>query len=1172
MSAHDGAPPDNASNLEDWFLTKSSLPISASLVGLEPIDKALVIARLHEKDERPLFVVMHSSAEARNLIDDLGFFLGDSERVHYLPSVEFNFHKGFLPNVEMLCERNASLFHILNDPKGRIFVSTLGQCLHKVIPPDEFLRITKIVCAQENVERDELIRNLTECGYVRNPSAYDPGTFAVRGGLIDIFCPLYSRPIRIEFFGDLIEEIRFYDPTTQRSLEGLDKAFIIPVGQTLLPHGKDLEHPTRLIKQRLDSQGIPKGRRDELIEKLKEGISTEHALLFPLLSNGSSSFIDYFPKETIVIWSGRDSTRTFYKDTEWPKILEHYGLFEKHSVPISERTQLFVEEEEFEKWLDRSPFFSFEPFAQNAPHEMKLQSAPAVLPLAETPPGRTHSEGLLEKTSERLRNWVDEGIRVLVVCHTHTHAERVQSLLEPYGLKAHLVPEASSGITSLLKNDFTHLHLKQGFVSQSRVYPKLHLALVSEELLFGHKKRAAKSAAWSTQTDRLLSSFRDLNINDYIVHKEHGIGRYLGLRTMNFQGIEGEFVVAEYRDNDKLYVPVYRLSILQKFVGHEGSPTLDKLGGDRFAKAQYKARKAIEELAAEFLNTHAKRKLIPAHAFSSPGESFIEFEMEFPFDETGDQLKAIEDVMHDMSQNHPMDRLVCGDVGYGKTEVAMRAAYRTVLDGKQVAILVPTTVLAFQHYETFKRRFKNTAVRIEMVSRLRSQKEIRETLKATQNGKVDILIGTHRLLSSDIRFKDLGVIIVDEEHRFGVIHKEKLKKLSQTVHVLSMTATPIPRTLNMAMSGIKDLSIITTPPPDRLSIRTFVCRDSPEIVSEAIQNELSRQGQVFFVHNRIESLPRVAQELRELFPKAHIEVVHGQMEGETIERKMIHFYKGEAQILLTTAIIESGLDIPRANTIIIDEAHCFGLAQLYQLRGRVGRSEKRAYCYLLIPAENVLSTEAKQRLQVIQRYSDLGGGFQIASHDLDIRGAGDLLGKEQSGHLNAIGIEMYFELLEDSIRALRGEPKKIEIEPEIGMRVPASFPQDYLPDISERIQLYRRLSSVDDEEAISQIEEEIRDRFGPLPPEAINLLGLMRLKVYLKRLHVVRMSCGPKRTSLQFAHSTPISPEKIIHLIQHDPEKRYALTPDHKLVFAAPETAWQEQIRMLQRLCAMLLD
>lgn len=1156
--------------LEEILKGTTPLPPKSELVSLSDLAKGLFAAQSFLDSKNPWLFVFETRAQARDAIDNFVFFAGgDSEsRVHYLPNLDFDYYRGILPNPEVLCERNSALFHALNDPTHRVFVTTISCLLQKVFPPTEYLRALRVFKAEEEVNRDEMIFSFLEAGYQRQPAAHDPGIFSVRGNVIDIFSPLYRQPLRFEFYGDFIEEIRFFDPQNQRSLEKLMQAYVIPVGVSLIPQGEALEKASNLVKERFDSLGIPKTDRDELMEKIKEGIlPTENAFLFPCLSGGSVSVLDYFPKNLQVVWDGKQKLIDAVNEREYPAASKNHELFEKERSPVAALSDLFVTPDAIEKSIEDSVHFSFEAFASRKEVPQILLDCES-LSFEHEREAMKHSASshpLLESFARRFKDWMDRGFRIQIVCHTQNHRDRVQMLFEPYGIRARMVPEGA-GLSDLLKSEFSHLNLWRSAITQSQVFPGLQLVILSEEEIFGKKRRAVKSA-WSGKTtpNKALSAFRDLKVNDLVVHKDHGIGRYLGLKSMEFLGSPNDYVLLEYKDGDKLYIPVYRLNVVQKYVSGEGVGTaaVDKLGGDRWVKARQKAEKAVAELAVEFLKTHAKRKTIPAFKYSEPGQEFREFEMEFPFDETPDQMKSIQDVMEDMGQPHPMDRLICGDVGYGKTEVAMRAAYRAVLDGKQVAVLVPTTVLAFQHFETFRRRFKTTPTKVEMISRLRTSKETKQTLELVSKGAVDILIGTHRLLSADVGFKDLGLVVLDEEHRFGVVHKERLKKMCESVHVLSMTATPIPRTLNMAMTGIKEISIITTPPPDRLSVRTFVCRRSEEVVREAITNELLRDGQVFFVHNRIESIFKVAEELKEWMPKVTIEIAHGQMDGAELEKKMLSFYQGQANILLTTAIIESGLDIPLANTIIIDDADHFGLAQLYQLRGRVGRSEKRAYCYLLVPSESLLTADAKQRLQVIQRYSDLGSGFNIASHDLEIRGAGDLLGKEQSGHLTAIGIDLYFELLEDALRELKGQTKKVDIEPEINVKVAAYFPQDYLPDIGERITIYRRLSDAESEEALAEAETEIRDRFGPLPEEVTNLLGLMQLKMWLKRLHVVRLSCGPKRTSLQFAPSTPASPAKLVKLVQ---AKKYTMTPDQKLVFEPENTDWRTLLKEVQRL------
>jgi transcription-repair coupling factor (superfamily II helicase) len=1164
--------------LESWLTKGDSLPpFRTHFVGLEDLGKGMVISALSRKASQPLLVVFNTRAEARNAIDNVCYFGGDTleQRVHYLPALDFDFYRGLLPNPETLCEKNVGLFHALNDPGGRVFVTTVSSLLQRVVPPQEYLRATRVLQPNDEVDREALVHSFLEAGYQRQPAAYDPGVFAVRGGVVDVFSPLYPQPLRLEFFGDFIEEIRFFDPQSQRSLEKQEKAFVLPVGQSLIPRGEEFVTAAAKVKERLDALGIPKATREEILEQIQGGaLSFELSFLFPLLSGGSTSLAEYFPKDTVILWDGEKAVEETAREKDLPTLAKNHELFEKQPLPVAKSEELFLTLQDLKETIARPETYFFETFlSKEGPKHWPIKSeAVSLKEERDASRQRSSNHPLLEAFVVKFKSWMDEGYRIQMVCHTQTHADRIQALFDPYSISCRLHQEGDEAFSRMLRTDFSVVNLWQGYVTHSQKFPLLRLILLGEEEIFGAKKRTAKASAWSSKThpSRVLSSFKDLQVNDFVVHKDNGIGRYLGLKSMNFLGCPNDYVLLEYRDGDKLYVPVYRLNVLQKYAGAEGgTPLLDKLGGDRWTKAKQKAEKAVAELAAEFLKIQAKRKLIPARPFAEPNEEFRKFEMEFPFDETPDQFKAIEDVMGDLSRPTPMDRLICGDVGYGKTEVALRATYRCVLDNRQAAILVPTTVLAFQHFESFKARLQNTGARVEMVSRLRTPTETKKTLAALKEGKIDVLIGTHRLLSADVDFRDLGLVVVDEEHRFGVVHKERLKKLSESVHMLSMTATPIPRTLNMAMTGIKDISIITTPPPDRLSVRTFVCRRSEEVIAEAIVQELTREGQVFFVHNRIESIFGVAEELKRLIPKIKLEVVHGQMDGETLEKKMLSFYDGTFHVLLTTAIIESGLDIARANTIIIDDADHFGLAQLYQLRGRVGRAARRAYCYLLVPGENLITADAKQRLQVIQRYTDLGAGFSVASHDLEIRGAGDLLGKEQSGHLTAIGVDLYFELLEESIRALQGEDRRLEIEPEINLKVPAFFPEAYLPDIAERISIYRRLSSVESEEGISEVETEIRDRFGTLPVEVTNLIGIMQLKLYLKKLHVVRMSCGPKRTSLQFAPTTPASPDRLVKLIQSNP-KLYAITPDQKFVFHCEDTDWKKLLREIQKLSDQL--
>jgi transcription-repair coupling factor (superfamily II helicase) len=1158
---------------EKWlFDAGQSLEKASRFAGLDEVGKALVLATFAKRTDVPVVAVFPTKAAARAVVDNLEWLLGRERfsKVHYLPNLDLDYYRGLLPNPELIWERNRALFHAAHDAKKRLFVTSIQAFTLKAGSPTEFKSSVKWLRKEATEDREALVNQLLDLGYQRQPTAYDPGVFAVRGGVIDVFSPLYKQPFRIEFFDEQIEEIRFFDPHSQRSADPVVEVCAIPVSPIVMPSGDGLTAVLAKIKERLDNIGIVKADRDQLMERLRDRVVPADSLfLYPYFNQALATVFDYFPQGTVYWWDGPTSLLESLNEVELPRLRTQISLFEKQPLPIAAPDLLVVASDIFEKRMAQDYFF--ENF--DAGHAGTLSLPNFEVRLGE-PQSKTRQKSAVASAlvtyASSFREWIDKGYRIHFVCHTRTHAERFQSLIEPYGISCTIKDEGNAAVSELLTADPLRITLWQGYLSQSRIFTELKLVLLSEESIFGQKKRSKNSATKPVDTEKLLAAFRDINVGDLVVHKDHGIGRYLGLKTLDFQGSPNDYVLLEYRDGDKLYIPVYRLNVLQRYSGGEGhAPPLDKLGGEAWAKTTAKARKAATELAAEFLRVQALRKTKRAFAFSPPGPDYQQFEMQFPFDETPDQWKAILEVMDDLSRPTPMDRLICGDVGYGKTEVAMRASYRCLLDKKQVAVLVPTTVLAFQHYESFSRRMQDVGARIEVVSRMRSAAQIKAVLQDLKDGKVDILVGTHRLLSSDVQFKDLGLVVVDEEHRFGVVQKERLKKLCAEVHVLSMSATPIPRTLNMALGGLKEISIITTPPPDRLSVRTFVSRHTADIIAEAITNELVRGGQVFFVHNRIETLFGVAEELQQLLPKVKMEVAHGQMDGDILEKKMLTFYKGEAQVLICTAIIESGIDIPKANTILIDRADTFGLAQLYQLRGRVGRSSQRAYCYLLVPSENQMTEDAKQRLQVLQRYTELGAGFSIASHDLEIRGAGDLLGREQSGHLHAIGLDMYMELLEESIQALRGEVREVEIEPEINMKIAASFPEWYLPDIGERVALYRRLSSAEDENAIADIESEIRDRFGPVPEEVVHLLGLMQIRLYLKRLHVLRMSCGPKRTSLQFADSTPVKPEQIIGLLKKFPA-RFSVTPDNKLVFEAEGPDWRAQLREVARISDLL--
>lgn len=742
-----------------------------------------------------------------------------------------------------------------------------------------------------------------------------------------------------------------------------------------------------------------------------------------------------------------------------------------------------------------------------------------------------------------------------VVCHTENQMERFATLFSehrlPVQLKRTSVASASPAPVFL---DYP-IFLSQGDLASGFLLPSAGLSLITEQDLFA--KGVRHRPPTRSKASSLLSSVEDLRVGDFIVHLHHGIGRYQGLKHLAISGFESDFLIIEYALKDRLYLPLDRLDLVQKYIGPEGAqPKLDRLGGTAWARTKARVKKAVENMARELLELYAAREVVEGHAFSPDNYLIGEFEAAFEYDETPDQLRAIEEVRADMESPRPMDRLVCGDVGYGKTEVALRAAFKAVLDNKQVAVLTPTTLLAYQHDDTFRRRFAPFPVRVEMLSRFQSPKEQREILQGVATGTVDILIGTHRILQKDVQFHNLGLLVVDEEQRFGVTHKEKLKQLRKNLDVLTLTATPIPRTLQMSLAGIRDLSTIDTPPPDRMAIRTAVAGFDKRLIRDAIVSELKRGGQVFFVHNRVQTIGRMRDLLARVVPEARIAVVHGQMSSKPLEETMLAFRSSRYDVLLTTAIIESGLDIPAANTILIDQAHQFGLADLYQLRGRVGRSGRQAFAYLLVPSDKSFTEEARKRLQAIMEFSQLGAGFRIAARDLEIRGAGNLLGPEQSGQIAAVGLELYLRMMEQAVQELKGKQTEEAPEPELSLRVSAYLPEDYVPDTFQRLSLYKRLSSIQEASQLRTLQAEMEDRYGPLPVPAKHLLEVMEIKLLARTLQVTKIDSRPDSLDFRFSDSNAIRQEGLKCLMDLFPGQLRFLS-EYAFRLSVAEDRWE---------------
>ncbi|HJV33963.1 transcription-repair coupling factor [Geomonas sp.] len=1110
-----------------------------SVAGLEGSAPAYLLSRLMDGTGGPLVVITADQESADELAQELRFFAPHPDTVLSFPSWDVAPFEAASPHPDVVGERLNALVRLL-DGRGRALVLPLASALQRVIPRRTLGEVCQYLVAGEELERETLVEKLVKLGYAHVPIVEDRGSFSVRGGILDIFPPDQQKPVRIEFFGDLVETMRLFDPVTQRSLEPLDELVLLPSREVILSEEVLTAFAPRL-KKRCDHLGIGAARRRELLEQLQNAIYPPGIdFLQPLFHPGLETILDYAGPEAVCVSMDPEALaeagERFAADLQ--AALTRAEL--RDSVTCDPE-ELFLSAAALDGKCaaGRRLLFPRLEIEGEGGETLRLKSATNGDLKPELNP---EGERVLAPLTDKLVHWIAAGNRVLVPCHQPGQARRLYELLSHYRLPLEVSEERFPG--ALLRPP-GRVEILIGEISRGFRLEAEKLIVIAEEEIFG--KRVKRRGLSEARKKQLLTSLAELKPGDHMVHIDFGVALYRGLEHIALTGMEGDFLLLEYAGGDKLYLPVDRINLVQRYVGAEGvEPKLDRLGAAGWEKAKAKARSEVQEMAAELLKIHAAREVQQGYQFSPPDDMYREFEASFAFEETPDQAAAIDQVIADMESSRPMDRLVCGDVGYGKTEVAMRAAFKAAMDGKQVAILVPTTVLAQQHHESFSARLKEYPVRVEMLSRFRSAQEQKQILEGVKKGEVDIIIGTHRLLQKDMVFKDLGLLIVDEEQRFGVVHKERLKQFRAVVDILTLTATPIPRTLYMSLMGIRDLSIIDTPPVDRLAIKTFVSRSSDELIREAVLRELRRGGQVFFVHNRVQTIGAMADELKRIVPEAKIVVGHGQMAEKELEKVMLSFMHGEANLLLCTTIIESGLDIPTANTLIINRADTFGLSQLYQLRGRVGRSKQRAYAYLLIPGEGAITPDARERLKIIQDITELGAGFRIATHDLEIRGAGELLGAKQSGDIAAVGYELYAELLDEAVRTLKGEEMPERVEPEIKLKVPAFIPEEYVPDPNQRLLIYKKLTQPTDEAEIDDIRAELVDRFGALPGAAVYLLEVMRIRVLLKKLLVKEIELAGSELVLSFHERTPVSPDAIMALLRKEKGK-YRFTPDFRL-------------------------
>ena len=1137
---------------------------------------AYLMHRAHREHDRPILFLCGEPAHAARCAANLRFFErpdGEVPRVLLFPAAETSPFVDVAPDRRVSMHRLSTLFHLAHERPFAAVVAPVAAVLRRVPPRAAIRSASRLIKLGEQLERESLLQLLQECGYLRVPMVEDPGSFAVRGSLIDIYPPYAPDPSRIELDDDLVTAIRRFDPDDQRSLQEVDEVAIHPVRETLM-RAEDLERAKEQLSELCDAANMPSSKRRQLVEELGTGRSLLGIEgLLPAFYPALATLFDYLPPDIqVVVVDPPELDRE--TEGELDRAATDHDAKAASKAPVYPVSALYSDGRELANTLAQHRLCVVHQLLvgggqaddEATPLSRALAcDASAALPLAaedESPISAQLRARRASKTGEDplsplvdyARALSEEGMRLVLTAKTKSQAERMHGLLRDYGLKAHK-PEPDGTLDDRSVRDVRILigPLEDGFLLPSEA-----LAVITEREIFGERAARAKKPKKSRDKARaFVEDLRELRAGDFVVHMEHGIGKYLGLDykevpVSRFEQLRGlmpkrvEVLVLEYAGSDKLYLPVTRLSQIEKFGGAEGAqPKLDRLGGQTFERTKQRVQTAVKKLADDLLALYAARRARTRPAYPPADRHYAEFEAVFPFEETADQARAIEDVMGDLDSGVPMDRVVCGDVGFGKTEVAMRAAFRVAMSGRQVAVLCPTTVLAQQHFLSFQERMRDYPLRVEVLSRFLDKKEQGSVVARVKEGTVDIVIGTHRVLSKDVHWKRLGLLIVDEEQRFGVAHKERIKHLKQEVDVLTLSATPIPRTLQLAVAGMRELSIIATPPTDRRAVRTLVTRWDDHVVSEAVKRELSRGGQVFFVHNRIEHLHERAAQLAQLIPEARIAVAHGRLREGLLEQVMTDFVAGRYDILCSTAIVENGLDISRANTILIDRADHFGLSQLYQLRGRVGRSRERAYCYLIAPPETQLSDDARARIEALTRFSQLGSGFQVASLDMELRGAGDLLGAEQSGNVAAVGLDLFVQMLEEAVAELRGEPIVHEVDPELTLDIEHYLPDDYVSDVGLRLSLYKRFAQAADDDALADIASEMEDRFGPPPEPALAFIRAMGLKPPLRVLRALGCEASASRVTLHLRSDCPLPAPALVALVSRD--KRYQITPDLRL-------------------------
>jgi transcription-repair coupling factor (superfamily II helicase) len=1157
---------------------------STTVTGLRGSAQSFILSFLAKRIKKSILLISPGMEEARNTFQDFSFFLGE-ENVVFFPPWDVVPPDMLSSQRDVTLKRIETLFRLFMKQPA-VVVAPVKAISQKVIPVSVLGEYMETIAIGDFLERDRLVTKLIEGGYRRVPLVEEKNEFSVRGHIIDIYPSMARKPLRMEFIGDDVESIKEFDPVTQRSKTELLEFIISPASEIIFSEDAQ-KRALKNVRNRANHLGLSRAKKDRLLDVIEHGlISSVNPHLLSLFygtfspdgdlpgTDGLDTFFDYVSKNSIVVFDDFDAIE--HGEEEIANEIDRYALkaqddgafyLDKESfyVPIrdlieqyNDRQRVYIEG----LFPSTSSVVRGDRVSFDVESHVGLKQDKAVFVRKEN--------GLLSPLANRIKEWTDENNLVFFLC-SEGEVQRMSHLLEGYSLSA-----GQAGMSFFSELDGHdgrgRLILMAGKIKEGFSYPSMGLVFISEEEIFG-RKISRKRKAYARE-GFFLKSFGELTEGDFVVHGDHGIGLYRGLEKLAVQKIENDFLIVEYGGGDKLYIPVDRLDHIQRYIGPEGyAPSMDRLGGTSWETVKKRVKKSIRAIAKELVAVYAAREVLTGHSFSPPDRYYEEFSSSFEFEETPDQAHAIDDVNFDMNDSRSMDRLICGDAGFGKTEVAVRASFRAAMDGKQVAVLVPTTILAEQHYQTFARRFEKYPVRVEVLNRYRTRTQQKKIVEDANKGLVDILVGTQRMLQKDVLFKNLGLVIIDEEQRFGVGDKEKLKKLRNLIDVLTLTATPIPRTLQLSLVGIRDLSVIDTPPNDRQFIKVYVTEFDDDVIKEAIEHELARGGQVFFVHDRVRSIYSMARFVERLIPEAKIGVAHGQMKSRDLELVMVKFLKKEYNILLCTTIIGSGIDVPTANTIVINRADRFGLSQLYQLKGRVGRSKEDAYAYLLVPQGMMLSRDAQKRLRIIQEFSDHGSGFKVATHDLEIRGGGNFLGVSQSGHVSAVGFELYTELMEKAVAEVKGDTVVADdIRPEIKFGLSAFIPDNFIEDEHRRLVTYKKISLAHTDEELSGIKEELIDCYGNTPTEVDTLFELIRVRNQLKEIMVKKMEYDGKNMVMVFHQNSPVDPERIIGLIKSRQYEGSKLTPDLRLFLPMPGLKKKDIIAKAKDLLKAFVD